>query len=228
MHVTVSAIVGLFVGGLYYKVSQGRYRQRVKADPPLPFAGRLDDRRLPVKDRLPLLPWLLTGLLFPFRPLQLQQRQAPVPSRAREQLLLALLVVLVSRRAGEYRSLSPLRGKLSLSRLFIGYHPPPYPSDHHRLLHCLVSALIHRRAPSRLEISLTRLACSWMVGLAHSAAHFFKFLLVLVLFNIATTMWNVSLLSFFLHSQRTADPRPNSSSLPPSFRIPGSPSSSLR
>lgn len=31
-----------------------------------------------------------------------------------------------------------------------------------------------------------------MVGLAGTAAHFFKFLLVLVLFNIVTTLWNVS------------------------------------
>lgn len=38
-----------------------------------------------------------------------------------------------------------------------------------------------------------------MVGLSHSAAHFFKFILVLVLFNIATTMWNVSLRQFLLH-----------------------------
>lgn len=33
-------------------------------------------------------------------------------------------------------------------------------------------------------------ARSWMVGLAHDAAHFFKFLLILILFAICTTLWN--------------------------------------
>jgi hypothetical protein len=31
---------------------------------------------------------------------------------------------------------------------------------------------------------------SWMVGLSADAARFFKFLLILVEFNITTTLWN--------------------------------------
>lgn len=33
----------------------------------------------------------------------------------------------------------------------------------------------------------------WMVGLHHDAAAFFKFLLILILFNITTTLWNLFL-----------------------------------
>lgn len=32
--------------------------------------------------------------------------------------------------------------------------------------------------------------CSWMVGLAKDASHFFKFLLIILLFSICMTVWN--------------------------------------
>ncbi|ORY75662.1 hypothetical protein BCR35DRAFT_292865 [Leucosporidium creatinivorum] len=131
MHVTVSAIVGLFVGGLYYKVNLtiGGFQSRI-------------------------------GSLF---------------------FLAALL---------SFSSLSALSNFSNVKHLFLRERANSYYSPFSWFLSRVVLDIIPLRIFPTIIVSCI---VYWMVGLAHSAAHFFKFLLILILFNIATTMWNLFL-----------------------------------
>ncbi|KAK4058044.1 hypothetical protein OIO90_000783 [Microbotryomycetes sp. JL221] len=131
MHVLVAALVGLFVGGIYYQVDTtiGGFQSRV---------GSL----------------FFLGSLLAFSSLSALSNFATVKTlylRERANALYAPLPWLASRVLFD---IIPLRIIPTI----------------------IVSCIVY-----------------WMVGLTASAAAFFKFLLILVLFNIATVLWNLLL-----------------------------------
>ncbi|BGO95151.1 RHTO0S01e00936g1_1 [Rhodotorula toruloides] len=86
-----------------------------------------------------------------------------------------------------FASLSALSNFAHAKRIFIrerarGYYSP---------VTWLASKLVFDIVPLRLVPTIVLATIVyWMVGLAHDAAHFFKFLLILILFAICTTLWN--------------------------------------
>ncbi|KAK4054896.1 hypothetical protein OIV83_000820 [Microbotryomycetes sp. JL201] len=131
MHIVVSALVGLFVGGIYYQVDTtiGGFQSRVGS---LFFLGSL----LAFSSLSALSNFATVKLLY---------------LRERSNALYAPLPWLASRVLFD---IIPLRVIPTI----------------------IVSCIVY-----------------WMVGLTPAAAQFFKFLLMLVLFNIATVLWNLLL-----------------------------------
>ncbi|BGP27299.1 hypothetical protein JCM10295v2_006263 [Rhodotorula toruloides] len=86
-----------------------------------------------------------------------------------------------------FASLSALANFAHAKRIFVrerarGYYSP---------VTWLASKLVFDIVPLRLVPTIVLATIVyWMVGLAHDAAHFFKFLLILSLFAICTTLWN--------------------------------------
>ncbi|GAA5984754.1 hypothetical protein JCM10908_003487 [Rhodotorula pacifica] len=86
-----------------------------------------------------------------------------------------------------FAALSALSNFARAKRLFVRerargyYHPSAW----------LATELVLDILPLRIVPSIVlSVIVYWMVGLAHDAAHFFKFLLIVVLFAICTTIWN--------------------------------------
>ncbi|KAM0755765.1 hypothetical protein T439DRAFT_320473 [Meredithblackwellia eburnea MCA 4105] len=131
MHNAVSAIVGLFVGGLYYKVN-------------LTISG--------FQNRI--------GSLF---------------------FLGSLLA---------FASLSALSNFVHVKPLFLRERANGFYSPFAFFLSEVAFDIVPLRILPTIIVSCI---VYWMVGLSPTAAHFFKYLLILIEFNVVTTLWNLLL-----------------------------------
>ncbi|TCD67979.1 hypothetical protein EIP91_011648 [Steccherinum ochraceum] len=93
-----------------------------------------------------------------------------------------------------FSTLSALYHVVEIRPLFLRERSASYYSPTAWLLSRFVFDVIPLRViPTIVVASITY----WMAGLAHDAAHFFKFLFILVLYTLAMTLWNFLLACFF-------------------------------
>jgi len=89
-----------------------------------------------------------------------------------------------------FSSLSALSNFVTVKPLFLRERAGAYYSPLAFFLSRVAFDIIPLRIVPTILVSVI---VYWMVGLSHTAAHFFKYLLILCEYNIATTLWNLFL-----------------------------------